>query len=525
MAFLLKIKEGLQSWDPRRRSGEFRSSLRNAVYSSLDHATVPILWLVATPIFVSGLGLDQFGVFTLAYALLGFSGVMGFGVGEATVKFVAGYETRNDKAGLERTIRSSITVAALLGLVTGAGMVFLAPYLAENVFKIDEKNVSLTITAFQIAGVGIVARFFDNVFQSVIYGFQRYDLAARVSMVANGATIVVNMGLVLAGFGLVEILWVTVAFIAASALAKAVLVRRALKWQGGLRPMFSLMALREIFGFGFFSWLQSLGGFLLSHLDRFLIASMLGTTQLAYYAVCLQLAQQIHALPARTMGFVYPMASSVKETGDIGRLRRIYFAGLNLTSVAAVALGAPIFVFSESILQLWIGPEFAANSANTLRVLVIAFSILATSIIPTYYLNGTGYVRFATGMSLASGTTIGIAAYFLIPFLGIPGAALSRLANTPISLISRMFVHYRVLNDKRWYAGAMIFVPVLIPYIVAGMGLWVFGVPNLRLLVLVPWAVAVAVLGTAIARALVLLCNSPRLPAEGVSARTPCEMT
>ena len=84
-----------------------------------------------------------------------------------------------------------------------------------------------------------------------------------------------------------------------------------------------------------------------------------------------------------------------------------------------------------------------------------------------------------------------------------------------------MFVHYRFLNDKRWYAGAMIFVPVLIPYIVAGMGLWVFGVPNLGLLVLVPWAVAVAVLGTAIAGALVLLCNWPRLPAEGVSAQVP----
>lgn len=515
LRLFLKIRLGLLSWDPRGRSSEFRRSLRNAVYNSLDYAIVPILWLVATPIFISGLGLDQFGVLLLVFTLMGFGGVMAFGIGPATVKFVSGYHARNDLAGLERTICSSITIAALLGFITSAVLFFLAPFLAENLFKIDEKNVALTTAAFQIAGVGIAASYLDNVFQSVFHGFHRYDLAARVSIVTNASTIAVNGCLVLAGFGLVEIIWMRVFFTVASVLVKVILIRRALKWRGALRPTFSPVALREIFSFGFFIWLQSLGSYFLSHLDRFLVASMLGTTPLAYYAVCIQLAQQIHILPARAMSFVYPMASSVNEMGDTERLRRIYFSGVSLVSVAAVALGAPMFVFSEAILEFWVGPEISANGANLLRVLVVAFSILATSIVPSYFLNGTGYVRLATGLSLVSGAIVGSLAFVLIPLIGILGGAMSRLANMPFVLIALAIIHYRVLNDRRWYVGVLIYFPILIPYIIGSMVLWIFGAPKLGLLALILGVGAVAVLGAATTGVIALLCSRPKLPSTG----------
>jgi O-antigen/teichoic acid export membrane protein len=245
-----------------------------------------------------------------------------------------------------------------------------------------------------------------------------------------------------------------------------------------ISPALDRVIVKEIFSFGIYSWIQGIGGILLGQVDRLLVASLLGTTALSYYAICLQLAQQIHSLLARAVSFVFPMASAIKETGRIDRLRMIYFKGLNFTTVAAITIGLPLFMCSHGILSLWMGQVFADEASSVLRVLVFAMCIMATSIVPYYYLNGTGYVRLNTLFALVSGSIVAIAAFLLIPWLGIVGAAWARIANTPTGILSRTIVHYKVLSDRKWYAGISILSPGFVAFGV-GLGLLkLWGEPN-----------------------------------------------
>jgi len=45
-----------------------------------------VLYFVATPIFVHKLGVDQYGIWMLVNACFGFSGVLAFGLSDATIK-------------------------------------------------------------------------------------------------------------------------------------------------------------------------------------------------------------------------------------------------------------------------------------------------------------------------------------------------------------------------------------------------------------------------------------------------------
>ena len=157
-----------------------------------------------------------------------------------------------------------------------------------------------------------------------------------------------------------------------------------------------------MFGFGMWSWLQGIGNLLLHQVDRLLVASLLSTSALAYYAVGMQLAQQLHILSSRAVSFTFPLASAVQASGDLGRLRRICYKGSVFTVVVAVGLGAPFFVLAEPILALWMGSEFAAASAGVFRLQILFFTALATTIVPHFFLNGQEVQKSGTDLLIYS---------------------------------------------------------------------------------------------------------------------------
>jgi O-antigen/teichoic acid export membrane protein len=219
--------------------------------------------------------------------------------------------------------------------------------------------------------------------------------------------------------------------------------------------------------------MQSLGGILLRYMDRFLIASLVSVSALAYYTVCLLLAEQIHAVLARAFAFLFPMSSAAGAGGDSDQLRRIYFKSLNFITTVAIGLGLPLFLFANKILSLWMGVEFAAQATLVLQVLVFSLVLMATSIVPYYYLNGVGYVRLNAVMVLLSGALVALAALLLIPRLGIIGACCARLASLPVSITSRAIIHRRVFRDRRWYAALAILGPVFVAFgVAAAISYW-----------------------------------------------------
>jgi O-antigen/teichoic acid export membrane protein len=489
------IRRILNRIDPRQRSDLFKRSFKNAAWSSADYAVLPLLWLVATPFFVHRLGIDQYGIWMLANAFLGFSGIFAFGLSDATIKYVSKYRALRDEVGVVRVIRSTLTLYGVLGILAVILVYFISPFLVNRVFNVQHQNITLAVVSLQIGGVGILVRFIDNVFLAVFQGHERYDLAAKVTAPTNVIMIVLAVVCAAMGLGLLAILWTTVLTLAISATVKTIVVRRVLIPGVYLCPILSKHAIREIFGFGFYSWLQSVGGILLAQADRLIIASLLSTSALTYYAVCLQLAQQIHAPLAKAVGFLFPLASVSRESGEIETMRNVYFKSLRFVTMCAVGIGLPIFVFSESILTLWMGVDFASHAAGILRILTLSFAILATSIVPYYFLNGSGYVRLNTLVGLISGGLVALATLFLISPLGLVGAAWARLFNTPVSLVARTVVHYKVLYDKRWYVSIVIIGPVFFVFGLAWIITLIMQLSVVGSLLLIPLIALAALVG------------------------------
>ncbi|MBI3668288.1 MAG: oligosaccharide flippase family protein, partial [Acidobacteria bacterium] len=271
--------------------------MRNASWSTLDYLVLPMLLLLVLPFLVFKLGAEQFGIWMLVNGLTGLTGVLQLGLGDATIKYVSSYRAREDWRSVQRVVRSTFSIYGLLGFFTAGLLYMAAPFLAHHVFRIEPAHQSLAVSAIRVGGIGMVVRFLSSVFTAAVQGCERYDLSARVTIPVKALTMIGVVSVAALGLGILAILWATVLLSAGGAIVMAVVAKRLIPGMV-IWPWLDRSALREVFGFGFYSWLHSISTTVFAQADLLLVGALLGTTAVTYYSVCQRLAMQIHALPA-----------------------------------------------------------------------------------------------------------------------------------------------------------------------------------------------------------------------------------
>jgi O-antigen/teichoic acid export membrane protein len=414
-----------------RTSRNFRESASNSLYSIAEYIAQPLSMLIAAPFLVHKLGLSQYGIWMLVSAILGSIGILSTGFGDATVKYVSTYRGQNNQAGVERTIRATLTINMLLGSLFGLIVWIAAPYSVYHVFKIEPEFYAASIWAIRISAVILVIRSIESVFVSTLRAFERYGPPVKLNVFLRAIVVVSAVALAARGRGVVAIMAATLFWSALIVVFQAIAAKRV---AGSLNPLptFRKEALAEVFSFGCFSWLQALAGVVFSYADRFLVAALLGTAPVAIYVLCVQITQPIHGFASAAFNFLFPHISSRLEAGETRGPRRVYQFALLSNIAFCIALSAPLVLFGGTFLSLWMGLDFALKGKAVLVILTIAYTILGVNVVPYYALLALGSVRFVSIVNIAGGVLSLLAAIILIPRVGLIGAAVGRLLYGPV---------------------------------------------------------------------------------------------
>jgi len=415
------------------RSATFLRSALNAAYGLGDYVAQPAIMLAAAPFLVHHLGFEQYGLWMLASAILSGAGILSTGFGDATLKYVSAYRASNDCAGVERTIRATLTINIVVSALL-AGSIFLSASLLTAAVRVPHEFYLPAVHTFQISAAVIICRSIESVFISTQRAFEQYGPAVKLSIflrssVTGSAVLIAALGHGVADIMAATLFWSVVALMLQSAAARKV--------AGKFTPLPSLRReeLREVFEFGSFSWLQALAGVAFTYADRFLVGMLLGTGPVAIYVLCVQAAQPIHGVCAAIFNFLLPHLSSRQQAGDFRSFRRLFHWAVWANLLMAASLALPLMWGGRFILTFWMGPQFARQGSPSLFVLAVAFALLALNVVPHYSLLAVGDVRFVSGMNILGGAlSLGTAAV-LMPHLGITGAALGRVLYGCVTLL------------------------------------------------------------------------------------------
>jgi len=409
-----------------RLSRSFRKNTVNSLFGVLDYLVQGLAMLAAASFLVRHLGLPQYGLWMLATAVAGSMETLSSGFGDATVKFVSKYRGRNDQVGIERIIRATLTINGSLGLLLAAVVVASANFAVSNIFTIEPQQHVISVRMLQVAGVMLLVRSIENVFSNTLRAYEQYGRTVRISIATRCLNVASAVMLAYFGHTALAIMQASLAIAIFSLVLQITAVRRVCG-PVTLLPRIDSESMREIFGYGIFSWMQALAGVIFYHADRLVVGAMLGTSALGVYAVCLQATQPIHGITSAALNFIFPHLSARHEAGEHHALARVFWISSWVNIGIVLLLSAPLILFGRQILSIWMGDSFAEQGAAVLTWLAVANAALGASVSSHYILLALGQARFVASVNVLGGVFSLACIVLLIPRYGLPAAAVGRL--------------------------------------------------------------------------------------------------
>lgn len=463
-------------------SGDERlTHIRNALHGGGKFLVPTVSALLATAVVFRRVGASDFGIYSLAIAVVSFGDFAQIGAGPAIVKYVAeirGRLGRSDggEARIRALLRAGHVFSALaFGFVAVLALAFVALGLEATGVGPERHEFSRRVFLWATLAAGL--NFFAVPYLSLYEGLERYDISARIisaRAVLTGAT---DVAVILWTGSLPLLLAVRVADNALLLLVASRVGRYtglSLPARGRREPGALAADVRRLAGFGIHLSVASLSGLALTRGTYFIIGAYLGTTWTGIYSLVNEFAIKAHRLLSSVYQFVFPATSRLLALGRPDELRGLLRNCYRLAILVIFPLVVSAWLVSPLVLGLVFGgsrtPEEEALAFAAFSVLLLSYYLYGISSIEYGVVNGSGAPRINRNYNLllAAGT-LGLATV-LVGSLGVAGAVMSGGAIGLGAVLYIGFASRRYLPREAGYFGP--FAGVAAAVLAAGIGLY-----------------------------------------------------
>ncbi len=433
--------------------------LRNLAYNWTGFAINALVTLLLTPYVLHELGASRFGIWWITASVIGYYGLLDFGVRGATNQFLTRSIAVRDYAAASQCMSTAVALLVVIGCV-GALLTVCVAYVVPEVFSLPEETKREAFWAILIVGLTSALQFGFFPFMSVFVATQRFDLANLIGVSTRLLSALLVYLALDAGFGLIGVSAATCVANVVDYLVRWRVARRLAPQVEVSRRRVSLHRLRELKSFGVWTFLQSVNTYLYQHGQPLIIGALLPIAAVGHFALASALSQQVRAVLAPFGHVMYPVAAALDAQGDRESLRRLYHDGSRLMMLVMTCVVVIAAFWADDFYRLWIGEEYLRGSqypslALLLRLLLICVAANYVSGIAAQILVAAGHVR-PVSLLLICGSVLNLSlAMVLIGPYGLVGAAAAPVIGSlvvdliGIPILLQRMVGLRVLDLLR----------------------------------------------------------------------------
>src|ERR1700730_12479401 len=121
---------------------------RNATLNLITEGWIFIVLIAAIRKLVSFMGETSFGLFSIAWVVIGYLAFLDIGVSSATTKFTSQYLAKHERDQIGTLIRTALAANSVMGVVAGGVAVAISPLLIRYAFKIPTSLHSEALSVF-----------------------------------------------------------------------------------------------------------------------------------------------------------------------------------------------------------------------------------------------------------------------------------------------------------------------------------------------------------------------------------------
>lgn len=403
-------------------SGGNRSLLESVSWNSVGQLAPRIGQVVMTPILVSSLGLERYGLWATVWLVVTMLSSLDAGVSSALSWILVRARVDGGATTAGRAVLTAVTVYVALGLVLSSVAFGVGPALIAGL-DLSPEVAGEAERLLPMVGVLFVASMLSPISAAIFVAHDRFRLVGlsmcgRVVLSTAGALFVVQRDLGVPA--LVATTCLAYAAVSTFQLAYALRLRMVRLGSGLLRRG----ELREFISYGWRMQIVSLTVIVNVQFDAFVLAAMFPLEIVAVYSIAQNVAQSLRYLPMQALQPMFVRMAEAFRTGGEEAATRAY-ADHQRTWVRYLSLYVVVWMVALPFaLERWLGAD--ASSARLLSLVVFGgYAVNLFTGVTTSYVRAIGrpniesnYALVATGVNLVATVPFALA----FGLIGIVGA-------------------------------------------------------------------------------------------------------
>lgn len=329
-----------------------------ALISYLNLLIGNIIPFIYTPIMLRLLGQAEYGLYGIAHSIMGYIGLLNFGIGGTIVRYLAKYRAEGDQKQEERVAGLFIKIYSVICcLILAAGFLFAAniQIYSRSLTGSEVETLRILVILMTI-NTAVFLPF--SVFSSVVLAHERYIFSKLVGILSSIASPLLNLALLYCGFGSIGLVvastimnFATYSIYTAYAVKKLQIRPRFQKAEAGL--------LREILQFSSFVFLASIVDVLYWSTDKLIIGWAIGSVATAVYNIGGSFNTYVTSLSTAISGLLVPrLTEMVVKDAPKEQFTEIFIKVGRLQFIIISFIVSAFVAFGRQFIALWAGAGY-----------------------------------------------------------------------------------------------------------------------------------------------------------------------
>ena len=305
--------------------------------------------ICVTPFVIRALGQGEYGVYTLCTSLISYLSLFQFGFSTTFLRYYIKYDSEGKKQKAEELNGMFLIIFSIIsGVVLLVGSILVLNVRTVFGSKITSEEYEIAKSLLSLVVINVVISTLGVPFQALLTAYERFVFQKTLALIEMVFKTVGLILLLLAGYKSVAIVLVNTFLSILIFLCNIAFVFKKLRIRFRFTN-FDKSLFREMSGFSFFVFLQSIMDMFNWQIDKFLLARFWGSNEVAVYSVGAQFNQILISLVGSITSLYVPMANRLvaekrgnKELSALMiRLGRLQFMIVTFIFSAFVFFGKP----------------------------------------------------------------------------------------------------------------------------------------------------------------------------------------
>lgn len=422
---------------------------KNTIWNLLGQVLPMAVGLVAIPQIIRGMGVERFGVLSLAWVIVGYFGFFDLGIGRALTKMIADKLGASEERSIAPLVWTSLILMLALGFSGGLVTLFISPLLVHRLLKIPQELQSEALGGFYLLALCVPIVTVTAGLRGILEALQRFRLVNLIKIPMSILSFIVPLLVFPFSRRLVPVIGALIAGRVIGLLAHVWACFRAMPALG-LKRSFERSHVLPLVRFGSWMTANNVVGPLMFYMERFLIGALLSVAAIAYYTAPVDMVLRLSVISGAVVGVLFPaFATSLQQDPEHSGM--LLSRGLKYVFILIFPIVLVIVIFAPEGLRLWLGPTFSQQGAAVLRWAAAGVFVNSLSTLPFNLIQSAGRPDVTAWILAAEFPVYGLTLWLCTRWLGIEGTAIAWTGRLVVEAVVVFLLANRLLPHGRMF--------------------------------------------------------------------------